>query len=123
MRDIKFRAFDKVCKTMLGADDDWVLYPNACVAISGTWATADIELMQYTGLCDKNGKDIYEGDIVVCQHGWRGIIRYFPSRAYYACEEIVTKRINSHAPIFDNWGELEIIGNIYENPELTPPTV
>ena len=78
----------------------------------------DYTLIQYIGLKDKNGVEIYEGDIVRCKHGWLGIVNYYSTAAHFACEEIVTKRVNSHGPIFDEWADLEIIGNIYENPEL-----
>ena len=78
----------------------------------------EIPLMQFTGPTDKSGVDIYEGDIVKCPQGWLGIVRYYSSVAHFACEEIITRRVNSHGPIFDEWEELEVIGNIHQNPEL-----
>ncbi len=86
-----------------------------------------IKIMQYTGLKDKEGKEIYEGDVVK----WRDKGNIFDSE-YEDCLSWVTfKYARWHAePIkvkglryfqFTNYNETEdceIIGNIYENPEL-----
>lgn len=86
-----------------------------------------IELMQFTGLLDKNGKEIYENDVVVKVDGWIGASGY----AGYAKDEKVKVEWNEDIAGFfpfanydgdcgvkNNGNEFEIIGNIYENPEL-----
>ena len=64
-----------------------------------------MEIMQYTGLKDKNGKEIYEGDILEVYGG--ECINYLVESLY----SIFYDRINTEL-------EYEIIGNIHENPEL-----
>jgi uncharacterized phage protein (TIGR01671 family) len=72
MREIKFRAWDKDSKRMRYAEDligpgGWVIQFHGVpleIGIHGVFEPENVELMQYTGLEDKNGKEIYEGDIV-----------------------------------------------------------
>jgi len=82
-------------------------------------------LMQYTGLKDKNGKEIYEGDIVEAYDGTRDVVkigRYNVDVAEYGCPVCgvyTNSGIVYHALFGWDWaGEVKVIGNIYENPEL-----
>jgi hypothetical protein len=107
MRTIKFRAWDTRFNDMHYYADVRTWHLN----------TPDLEectLMQYTGLLDKNGKEIYEGDIVL----WGGIhnrvVKWEPyGYSPWACDGEGDH--DCHA----GWHvESEIIGNIYDNPEL-----
>lgn len=117
MRPIKFRAWDKETNEMLDMvtvacerKDPWPpLYIKDGI-INGI-DHQDYVLMQYTGLKDKNGKEIYEGDIVRCYGGayWIGIYEYD--------DVIEIKDIRDLNDIM--YSEyVEILGNKYENPEL-----
>ncbi|MDP3312306.1 YopX family protein [Lutibacter sp.] len=146
MRTIKFRAWDNGKK-------QWLLgyeYPNLggfsmdgeCV-LMGEWANvctsfmfendnrkrADLKLMQFTGLKDKNEKEIYEGDIVIYNRGvgnWTGQ-RMSTTHEIVFTDEVfafVMKYGSSYIKLRKHWNYIyEVIGNIHENPELlTVPT-
>lgn len=84
----------------------------------------DIELMQSTGLEDANGLEIFEGDILCYDHGGgvdtfminRSVLDHQLISTYFYCE-------NSWEPLSDSPCDCSIIiGNIYENPELSEET-
>ncbi len=62
------------------------------------------KLMQYTGLKDKNQKEIYEGDILKNSRGFKEVVEILEENGYLGYDL--------------HWSKEEIIGNIYENPEL-----
>jgi len=106
-REIKFRAWDKESKKMWEVSA-WHSTGGVHVRDSRLLLTAgEYVLMQYTGLKDKNGKEIYEGDIF--NHpdfDEPTVVEYEPSSEPYPWSYW-------HDP-----EESEIIGNIYENKEL-----
>lgn len=140
MREIKFRVWDKKNKKMYYGDKkdepnmigfDGEIYVTGstgpmcdcgCSADYINWCNpGDYELMQYTGLNDKNGKKIYEGDIVRQRRflGWDkqngerykdiyGVVRF--ENGMFTCGIVDNTIID--------WNKCEVIGNKWENPEL-----
>jgi len=74
----------------------------------------DFELMQYTGLKDKNGKEIYEGDIVRDSHGDLYVIKWIDDIMFFVGDPVVAYRKAYGVDVSD----LEVVGNIYETPHL-----
>ena len=102
MREIKFRALDKACNCYV--TDNTRLYLNGCVSIEGVYATTDVTLEQFTGLLDKTGVEIYEGDITDL-----GEVIWNEESA-----EFFVGGLNIQA-----YGcKPKVIGDIHENPEL-----
>jgi hypothetical protein len=113
-REIKFRAWNKDKEEMdfvPFARDEWTTeYQPLNPVIESIQKDKEYwsELMQYTGLKDKNGKEIYEGDIL------RNTLPLYKTQE---TKQIVSWKIYKYYGI-DNWKQCEVIGNIYENPEL-----
>ena len=104
-REIKFRAWDKEAHKM---DNVIMLGEEFCsLKDTGSWDRNRLELMQYTGLKDSNGKEIWEGDIVRYEQ--------FVGEVVWDYSGLMLKVSNV---IYAIWRGCEVIGNIYENPEL-----
>ncbi len=116
MREIKFRAWDKINKWM--GDEIFIYGIGGVYESSETkYDTPNIEIeesdrfivMQYTGLKDKNGVEIYESDVLDWDKKEWGEPYQEVAKWDY---ELLNMRQN-------DWPEwCEVIGNIYENPEL-----
>nr|DAX73881.1 MAG TPA: YopX protein [Caudoviricetes sp.] len=79
----------------------------------------EIKLMQSIGLKDKNGKEIFEGDIVDYK-GREAVVKWHGSYAsfIYRFVDGLQERFSKWDPLFLAYYNFEVIGNIYENPEL-----
>lgn len=147
-REIKFRAwngmemeYDVVVGLFgafyvnPGAKGDG-LDPNDAASLTpfNTLYSKQTPIMQFTGLKDKNGKEIYEGDIV--RFLWNPVfnepsampefeytrpVSYYEKWGCFVMTIFSTKGENQHVAVgspTEAGGEIEVVGNIYENPEL-----
>ena len=125
MREIKFRAWDgqKMLFDCIIKNGKYVEYSENDDFY--TFAEFDYPLMQYTGLKDKNGKEIYEGDIIQFKRNneefrrkeiqWINHYGQWNFPHLNNNESNYKKDITPKDILDSSW---EVIGNIYENPEL-----
>ena len=123
MREIKFRVWDKANKVMgtvncYDFDEDKVFYTAGGITYSQV--SGHIILMQYTGIKDKNGKDIYEGDTLMAA-SYMCYVTWCDKRAAWAVVYPESFANSEQKDLLSNYQHdihLEIIGNEWENPEL-----
>lgn len=116
MRELKFRAWNIKKKW-------WERLFNYCLTLDGSVVehdycsegplpdvshTNEFILCQFTGLLDKNRKEIYEGDIIIRSKNFREVVEWDPVRMGWL--PFVESTVLGREP--------EVIGNIFENPEL-----
>ena len=125
MREIKFRAWNRISKVMgyvhsidFAEEEVKVRVDNPSITQETSlsfdfryWNFDAIELMQFTGLYDKNGKEIYEGDVVTANFmrdngvNLRGFVEYdYECCSFHFCGNLSVTLLNN----------IEVIGNIYK---------
>jgi len=121
-RAIKFRAWDGIRMTtsgiMFNTSTGSLEVPSA-PSFNPTGKLIDsYRLMQFTGILDKNGKEIYEGDLVkhdAWEYPFEVIYDQEKARFVCAMKKRLTQSINGIS--------LTVVGNIFENKDLLTPTV
>ncbi len=120
MREIKFRAWNG---SQMSSN---VITIQELANKDFAWDGNKLVWLQFTGLIDKNGKEIYEGDIVKWHKGnWTDVYGGNPNKdliqlvEYLDCGfEPFTQNEGYGGVVMFHYSECEVIGNIYENPEL-----
>ena len=122
MREIRFRIWDEENKVMI-YPDSLIWFGNESCQYNGDMGYI---LQQYTGMQDKDGRDIYEGDVVELERGLSDY--YYVVEWVFAGFQLVTyKKPEStvrgisdgiNQGYFEDSDGVKVIGNIYENPEL-----
>lgn len=133
---LKFRAWDKTHSKIIKADDilnlnlryDEIEYQEICQYGMNpperdicAGKLMEFVLMQSTGLKDKNGVEIYEGDIVkpLGFASWIGVVAYSKENAACILDSHDNDFVRDTNVYLSQFAEgLEVLGNIYENPEL-----
>lgn len=142
MKEIKFRVFIKWLKITLEVESiDFIKKRVYCKTELGKqnpcdfYNFDDVVIMQYTGLKDKNGVEIYEGDIVNFQHiddygymtnvfqngFYRGVVKWgghYPAFDIFDIKDNSTFGFDCNIFSMESDIVIEVIGKIYENPEL-----
>lgn len=122
----KFRAWDGAKKEMfkdtfaITESGQVIVVEQEFITIPPDYVFVDyLTIMQSTGLKDKNGKEIFEGDIVDYK-GRKAVVKWHGSYAsfIYRFVDELQERASDWEPLFLACYHFEVIGNIYENPEL-----
>ncbi len=129
MREIKFRAWDKEKKQWIfdvlienGGNVGQAFVHSSegyggLIAVKNYPNKENIDIMQFTGLKDRNGKEIYDGDIL--KHVWDGDVMSHPGKRIFVVKQSPEAQYLSFGCLAAKPSyEIEVVGNIYENSEI-----
>ena len=129
MREVKFRVWDYEERQMKSVDS--IHFPlgrcnRKCISVYNKeedcyeWVYS-YELMQYISIKDKNGKEIYEGDIVkYLDENWYEYNTFYNMGKVCYDDEFLSYYVTNRWSVEKEkvWNDIEVVGNIYENPEM-----
>lgn len=113
-RVIKFRAWDKLASKMINPSQ---LNFHEYISVEDHFEDEDLVYMQFTGLVDKNGVEIYEGDIIN-DHIGLGVIEYAEKYAGFRVNYIKDRCKWFYDYTDNEQKSIEVLDNIHELPEL-----
>lgn len=119
MREIKFRIWNRKIKQIQYPTPPWCANEGDLKELYFDWNIWDADklqqdLMQFTGLKDKNGKEIFEGDIIKrINAGYIYTVEYSLEYAAY-----ILRDLDNDIVFLSDFNNIEVIGNIFENSEL-----
>ena len=129
MRNVKFKAYQN--GTIYNVDTLGLkngLYPEMCFAHkrsnphitneNNCVILEDAKFAEYTGLKDKNDVEIYDGDILKTYHDGNKIVHFYRGAFCIDFENRDVGGVNSVSLSYLNTNQMEVIGNIHENPNL-----
>lgn len=116
MRQIKFRAWNVENQEMIDADSlAFDYYEPLCEQLRDS---DEMKFMQFTGLTDKNGVEVFESDIVQ-DHIGKGVVKYSEEHAAWRVHYLGSSSAKWFIDYLPNERKtIEVIGNIHSNPEL-----
>lgn len=125
----KYRMWNEIISRLHSVDglyfDREVAQYKDEVGVSRLIKFQNASLMQSTGLLDKNGTEIFEGDILKVANNdssWFEVVKYDHEKAMFISKEVNLKYEVPETPLYDLFSpypfKVEVIGNIWENPDL-----